>query len=144
MEQVQIIEIAEAKNSYTESINKLLAQLTDAAIVFTDADLEEIVASPGSRIFLLQYEGATAGMLSLGSYKTPAGRKFWIEDVVVDGAFRGKGFGKILVEHAVGYAARQKGASLMLTSNPARVAANNLYRSLGFQQKHTNVYKMDF
>ena len=31
----------------------------------------------------------------------------------------------------------------MLTSNSKRVAANGLYRSLGFEMKDTNVYRMD-
>lgn len=143
MEQIQIIEITEVKISYIERINRMLAQLTDSAAEFTDADLGEIVASPDSHIFLLQYDGEIAGMLTVGSYRAPTGRKYWIEDVVVDAAFRGKGFGKMLVEHAIGYAGERKGASLMLTSGPQRIAANNLYRSLGFQQKQTNVYKMD-
>lgn len=30
----------------------------------------------------------------------------------------------------------------MLTSRPARVAANILYQSVGFEQKTTNVYKL--
>jgi transcriptional regulator with XRE-family HTH domain len=32
--------------------------------------------------------------------------------------------------------------TLMLTSNPKRIAANALYQSLGFERKETNVYRM--
>lgn len=144
MEHVQIVEIKEARASYVERINELLSQLAPDLPVFTDADLEDIVSSPDSRLFLLCDGQVIAGMLTLGSYKTPTGRKYWIEDVVVDEARRGKGFGKELVEHAVSYAGGQKGVSLMLTSNPQRIAANNLYRSAGFGQVHTNVYRMKF
>lgn len=31
----------------------------------------------------------------------------------------------------------------MLTSNPTRIAANKLYQKLGFEQKQTNVYRMN-
>ena len=38
-----------------------------------------------------------------------------------------------------------KGKSkLMLTSRPERLVANNLYKSLGFKPRNTNVYRMDF
>ena len=34
--------------------------------------------------------------------------------------------------------------TLMLTSNPKRVAANKLYQAMGFERKETNVYRMKF
>ncbi len=144
MEMIRVIEVNEVKASYVERINELLAQLSPHPAPFTDADLREIVSSSGSRLFLLWYGEQIAGMLTVGSYRTPLGRKYWIEDVVVDDAFRGKGLGKVLVDHAVSHAGGQEGGgTLMLTSAPERVAANNLYRSAGFVQKHTNVYKKE-
>ena len=144
MEQIQIVEINEVRASYVERINELLNQLAPGLHPFTDSDLAEIVDSPDSHVFLIFCGGDIAGMLSVGSYRTPSGKKYWIEDVVVDNAFRGKGFGRELVEYAVRYVGRQKGVSMMLTSAPERVAANELYRSAGFCRKHTNVYKMKF
>ena len=82
-------------------------------------------------------------MLTLGEYLAPTGRKMWIEDVVVDVAARGNSFGRAMVEYAVGYARGLGDGALMLTSRPSRIAANALYRSSGFEQKETNVYKMD-
>ena len=39
--------------------------------------------------------------------------------------------------------AKEMGKStLMLTSRPSRVAANNLYRSCGLEPKETNMYRM--
>lgn len=35
-------------------------------------------------------------------------------------------------------------AGVELTSRPSRVAANGLYRSLGFTRRETNVYKYRF
>lgn len=49
-----------------------------------------------------------------------------------------------MMEFIIDYARRELGdVELHLTSNPRRVAANNLYRSVGFQQRETNVYNME-
>ena len=81
-------------------------------------------------------------MLTVGNYFSPTGRKAWIEDVVVDSSMRGKGYGAMLVNHAIDYVRTLTPCTLMLTSNPSRIAANELYRTRGFEPKHTNVYKM--
>ncbi len=48
------------------------------------------------------------------------------------------------MEHVIDYARRELGdVEQHLTSNPRREAANNLYRSVGFQQRETNVYNLE-
>lgn len=143
MEQIQVIEIKESEARYIPVINELLFQLTSSEAHFTESDLKRIVESPNSRLFFVYLDNAIAGMLTLGSYFSPTGEKYWIEDVVVDNKFRGKSLGKKLVEHAIDYVRQQGKGTLMLTSNPARIAANMLYQSVGFQSKETNVYRMN-
>ena len=99
--------------------------------------------SEASHLFLAKYKGDVVGMLTLGEYLAPTGRKMWIEDVVVDEVARGLSIGRAMVGHAIEYAKGLGGGALMLTSRPSRIAANNLYRSCDFKQKETNVYKMD-
>ena len=82
-------------------------------------------------------------MLTLGIYSAPTSRKAWVEDVVVDKEYRGKGFGRQLVQYAIKYTQQLSPITLMLTSNPQRTEANALYRREGFEQRTTNVYKMD-
>ena len=87
-------------------------------------------------------------MTTLALYPCPTGWKAWIEDVVVDAQYRGKGYGKLLVNHAIDVI-REKAQtygnlSLMLTSRPSRISANQLYQQLGFEKRETNVYKMKF
>lgn len=144
MEQTKIFEVKEFDSAYVDVINKLLRQLTLSSVQFTDADLQMMISSGSSHLFLLSYEGEIAGMLTVGSYKTPTGQKHWVEDVVVDQNFRGKALGHKLIEHAIGYVGSLGNSTLMLTSNPARIAANQLYQSVGFEPKQTNVYKMTF
>mgnify|MGYP000013549106 FL=1 len=82
-------------------------------------------------------------MLTVGIYHSPTGGKAWIEDVVVDEKYRGQGLSKQQVTHAVRSVKEQGIPLIMLTSNPTRIAANKLYQKLGFEQKQTNVYRMN-
>ena len=79
-----------------------------------------------------------------GGWGNTTGGKAWIEDVVVDEAFRGQGLSKQLVAHAIEFTQSKRIPSLMLTSNPKRIAANKLYQAMGFSRKETNVYRMKF
>lgn len=143
MELLDIFEVKEACDCYVEPINHLLAQLSSSGRCFTLEQLQELVENRASHLFLAEYNGGIVAMLTLGEYLAPTGRKMWIEDVVVDAAARGRSFGRAMVEYAVDYARRLGDGTLMLTSRPSRVAANALYRSCAFEQKDTNVYKMN-
>ena len=137
-----IFEATEAKAEYLESINMLLPQLSQSAHPMTLAALNTIITSPHTHLLLLQQEGKIVGMCTLAVYYTPTGSKAWIEDVVIDNSMRGKKLGKLLIEYAIEAARKYSPCTLMLTSRPARVAANTLYQSVGFEQKTTNVYKL--
>ena len=143
MERLEIFEVKEACDGYVESINRLLAQLSSSGRCLTFGQLQAMVDCAASHLFLARHNGEIVAMLTLGEYLAPTGRKMWIEDVVVDVAARGNSFGRAMVEYAVGYARALGDGALMLTSRPSRIAANALYRSSGFEQKETNVYKMD-
>ena len=84
-----------------------------------------------------------AGMLTLTFCPTLTGDKYWIEDVIVHDAFRGQGIGKALVKAAVSHV-KQSGrpCRIYLTSNPSRTAARNLYRSEGFEEYDTGVFRL--
>ena len=142
MTNIKIERITSADSSTAEAISLLLKQLSSQEFSFSERELAALINDSSSSLFLLYTEDKIAGMLTLGTYLSPTGRKAWIEDVVVDSQERGKGYGKMLVEHAIEYARTLSPCTLMLTSNPARIAANELYRASGFEQKITNVYKM--
>jgi ribosomal protein S18 acetylase RimI-like enzyme len=82
------------------------------------------------------------GTLTLAFYISPTGIKAWIEDVVVDGSYRGKGIGKALTQKAIDLAERENAKVILLTSNAAREAANGLYKKLGFTLRETNFYQL--
>ena len=65
-----------------------------------------------------------------------------IESVVVCSNCRGRGYGKELMTAMIEAAKKMNVHHIQLTSNPARVAANQLYQELGFERYETNFYKM--
>lgn len=140
--EVFVHEVETASELLLERVNVLLGQLSSSAHSFTMDDLKALVAAADSHLLVAECDGVVAGMLTLGCYLAPTGRKIWIEDVVVDEAMRGRSIGRLLVDHAVEYARSLGGGTLMLTSRPSREAANALYRSCGFELKETNNYRM--
>jgi len=66
-----------------------------------------------------------------------------IESVVVSSLCRGRGYGKELMSALIEAAGRFGAHHIQLTSNPRRVAANQLYQALGFQRYETNCYKLE-
>ncbi len=130
--------------SIAESIRTLIEQLTGRESTFSEDDLRNVLQDSASRLFVMHHNDNIVGMITLGIYFCPTGRKVWIEDVVIDRELRGKGFGQRLVEFAINYVKENLSpCSLMLTSRPSRVAANELYRKSGFEQRQTNVYKIN-
>lgn len=145
MPQYTIEAISQFDAALVAPINDMLAQLTSHEASFGEQELHAIIENPASQLFILRDEEKAIGMLTLGRYASPTGVKVWVEDVVVMNEYRGAGLGRRLVNHAIEYCkANYAPCTLMLTSNPARVAANELYRTSGFEPKQTNVYKMKF
>ena len=139
-----IIEIKTYSPEYLEAMQRFLDQLTTSPMVLTESMFQELLKSENSHLFFSMKDEQIAGMLTVGIYHSPTGGKAWIEDVVVDETFRGQGLSKLLVAHAIEFVKAQQIPSLMLTSNPKRIAANKLYQAMGFERKETNVYRMKF
>lgn len=69
---------------------------------------------------------------------------FHVGYVCVDSNYRGKGIGKLMMEHAISFA-KEKGAVRMeLTSGNKREVAHKLYLSLGFEKRDTSVFRKEF
>ena len=140
-----IEQVAQFDSALIAPIADMLAQLTTREYPFGEQELRAIVEDTASKLFVMRDDKRIMGMLTLGHYTSPTGRKVWVEDVVVSAEYRGKGLGRKLINHAIEYCRENLSpCTLMLTSNPARIAANELYRTSGFEPKQTNVYKMTF
>ena len=144
MKEPRLIELTALKPGYLASINNLLSQLSDSMHTITEEELNTLISSSQSHLYVLEADGQFIGMTTLCLYQCPTGWKAWIEDVVVDQNHRGKGYGKLMVRKAMEECKNRRNVTLMLTSRPSRVVANQLYQSLGFEKRETNVYKMKF
>ena len=97
----EIVELKDFIPAYTNAVQKLLEQLTNRPVKLTETTLKEIISQENTHLFFLLADQEIAGMLTVGIYHSPTGGKAWIEDVVMDEKYRGQGFSKQLVTHAV-------------------------------------------
>lgn len=127
------------------AVDALLRQLGDPDRGITLEDYGYLVEmTHNTRLALLYDEERRAcAMATLCICNMPTGRKAWIEDVVVDKACRRRGYARQLVNYLISWAREAEASSVNLTSRPEREAANALYRSLGFKQRATNVYRLE-
>jgi ribosomal protein S18 acetylase RimI-like enzyme len=139
---MKIKEIKRYTRGTFKAVERLLPQLDVDAEALTEERLKALIKSKDSHLFFsVTEEKEVAGILTAIVYLVPTGTKFWIEDVVVDEAFRGKGIGRDLMLHAMEFAKSTNAKYINLTSRPTRAAANKLYQDLGFELRETNVYR---
>ena len=125
-----------------KQVNALLKQLSENSKNITLATLRTIAKSGATELWLLEYKKTIIGMATLVLVTIPTVTFARIEDVVVDGQYRGKGLGEKISKKLI-LRARARGAVFIdLTSRPERVAANKLYQKLGFEKRNTNVYRL--
>ena len=126
------------------AFGRLIPQLSRSSPPPGEAELREIVATPGTVVLVARDDdGTVLGSLTLVTFRIPTGMRAWIEDVVVDEAASRRGVGSALNRAALD-AARARGCKTVdLTSRPSREAANHVYKKLGFEQRDTNVYRFD-
>jgi GNAT superfamily N-acetyltransferase len=125
------------------AITRLVPQLSTSAKLPTAYELEAIIESPATTLFIARDADAQiVGALTLAIFRVPTGVRAWIEDVVVETSIRGGGIGSALVNAAVAAARQAEARTVDLTSRPGRADANRLYLKLGFEQRTTNVYRI--
>ena len=122
-----------------KDLNLLMHELSSTSIC-NEEILNAIIKDENSHAYVIRDGGHIVSAGSLCIMHTLEFTIAGIESVVVSSLFRGRGYGKELVEHIVAEAKRLGVRSIHLTSNPKRVAANNLYRAMGFVQYETNCY----
>lgn len=142
---MQIEQVSESGEDLYLAFQRLVPQLTSNNPPPSRADLEALVRSENSVLFIAQGEdGQIIGAACLTVYRVPTGLRAVIEDVVVDESARGQGVGEALVRRALEAAQARGAPGVTLTSNPRREAANRLYRRMGFKLRETNAYVYKF
>jgi ribosomal protein S18 acetylase RimI-like enzyme len=135
----------EATDDVVEAVGRLLPLLSSSAPAPTKAEVEEIIGSPATTLFVARdgEGGPIVGTLTLAIFRIPTAVRAWIEDVIVAEEARGHGCGEALTRAALDKAAGAGARTVELTSRPSREAANRLYQRLGFKARDTNVYRYD-
>ncbi len=137
-----MVEMAtQASDELVQAMQKLIPQLSSSNAQPSMKELNEVISSGSSVLFIARVENQIVGSLTLATFRIPTGIRAWIEDVVVDESARGHGVGEALNLAALDEAKRRGAITVELTSRPSREAANRLYLRLGFVLRETNVYR---
>ena len=129
-----------------QAFQRLIPQLTQHSSPPSWEDLQIMAGSPGTAIFIAREDDEhqqIIGSVTLGLFQTPTGRHGWIEDVIVEEGARRQGVGNALTEACLQKARELGLREVNLTSRPARQAVNQLYTSLGFSRRKSNLYRYE-
>ncbi len=135
-----IEEVTTVTPGLLDAMSRLVPQLT-VKLPPGEGELRRLVESESSTLVVAR-DGRDhiIGMACVSVYCVPTGIRAIIEDVVVDTAARGRGVGEGLIRRCLNTARAKGAANVMLSSNPARQAANRLYLRTGFALRETNSY----
>lgn len=126
-----------------QALQRLVPQLGAHKLPPTFGELSKLTASESSTLLVARQPAEAdpiVGILCLTIYRVPTGIRSIIEDVIVDENARRQGIGEALVRYAIDLAREAGADGVSLTSNPQREAANELYKSMGFELRKTNPY----
>jgi hypothetical protein len=90
--EITIAEALTPSDDLLLAIRALVEQLSKTASPVTRDDLEDLVASPASRLLIAHRGEGVVGMLTVVLFRIPTGVRACVEDVVVDGSARGRGW----------------------------------------------------
>lgn len=140
------IEIATSLSSADiVAVNNLLRQLVHDPASYKPIDektMQDIVSDSKVSVAVAREQSALVGIGILYCFNKPRGRYATLEDMMVDEGHRRKGIGEAIARRLIEDAKKRGVETIELSARPSRVAANNLYQKLGFEQKDTNVYRL--
>lgn len=138
---MEIVELTAFEEEYVRGLDGLMRELSATAEA-TEERVRMVIESPNMHQYAAFDEDRMVGCATLCVCHTPEKVIGFVEAVVVAAECRGQHIGRRLMERIIDDARRFGVQELHLTSRPQRVAANGLYRALGFERKETNVYRL--
>lgn len=107
--------------------------------------IRRILEQPGHSFLLLEAEGVVAAMCALVlNWSTwRAALVGELQDVVVSAPYRGRGYGRRLLEEAERNASEKGAALLYLSAESWNLPAHAFYRSLGLREKTSLYFERD-
>ncbi len=105
------------------------------------ARLENLASQPNCQYLVTLEETTVVGFGGLAWYPIPSkGTIAWLEEIVVDEKFRGRGIAKALIGRLLEIAEQKNIKTIKLTS--INSVTNNLYEKFGFVQKDHQYFVM--
>lgn len=140
---MEIMRLSEATDAALADINRVNSQLHDDGRQGSIDELRSMVGDKNSILVVVKDGEKIIGLTSLYILQKIGQRTGYIEDVVIDDAYRGKGLGEQLVRKTIDIAREENVGKLYLTSRPIHAAAHNLYKKVGFAVKETTVFRLE-
>ncbi len=135
---IAILQPSDINDDFAQQVKDLFSQLNDT---IEQVNLDEVFKPENAITFAYCMDkDKMVGIALMCTYTVISGYKGWVEDVVVDKAFRGQGLGRKLMEKLVDEGKKDGLSEILLFSNDKRKAAISLYKSLGFKQKDSGLY----
>ncbi|MFA6770641.1 MAG: GNAT family N-acetyltransferase [Bacteroidales bacterium] len=145
LEQIKISRVKEFEQECFVAVRELMIQLVNQEQLPSKEQFVKLLNSANSQLFIAQLANSQiVGTMTIATYEIPSGKRLWIEDVVVDVDYRGKGIGRELITFAIEHCRSIGAQDIRLTSRPTRVNANKLYIKAGFKKSDTNAYVYHF
>jgi ribosomal protein S18 acetylase RimI-like enzyme len=114
-------------------VHALLRLLSESAVVASD-DAPTYVADTVDGI---------VGTVTLCVFATLTGPKAYLDHLVVAPGCGRQGIGRALVQHAIAEAKAAGASRVDLTAGEQKEAGHALYRSLGFRERETTMFRLD-
>ena len=126
------------------AINSLLPQLTSSGRTMTAAELNAMIASPHTTLFIAKEQDTIVGMICLVVVQMPTGLRSYLGDLVVDSSRRGRGVGRALLQAAIGRAGDFGVRTIDATSCSSRIGVLSLYECVGLRPRDTVPLRYSF
>jgi len=143
--EIVIERVTEFSSEVADAVRNLVKQLISDNRSLTDADFKEIIEPKQNFLFIAREVSTNkiAGVVMISIYRIPDSKKAYLDDIIVDEHFRGRGIATVLFDKVIATAKEYNAEYILLTSNPKRVAGVKLYEKLGFKKRETNVYRLE-
>src|SRR5689334_6143292 len=103
-DEFDIVVVERADEALVQSVDRLIRQLSSSPSPRTPTldELRAMLESPSTTLLVARAANSSLiGMLALVVFRIPTGVRAFIEDVVVDREFRGRGVGAALTRRAL-------------------------------------------
>jgi 8-oxo-dGTP pyrophosphatase MutT (NUDIX family) len=135
---MKILEFLKSNYIYNLADTKNLISQLDPSAKFSEESLYKAILS--GYVSKIQNGDELLGMGWIFPRQTILRKQAVVEDLIVNEKYRGTGLGEKILKDLIGWAKNQGVGVVELTTNPKRVAANNLYQKAGFKLHPTNHY----